>query len=189
MQDLSLHLLDIIENSAQAEARNIYVTIIINEKCNRLTMKVKDNGKGMDEETIDNAQQPFFTTKTSRKKKIGLGIPLFKQNAEQCDGSFSLKSKPNKGTALKAQFRLDHIDRMPLGNITDTILTSIIGHPTIDYTIEYRLLSKSGSKKFLFKTAEIRKELGDIPLDYPDVVTYIRENLCEGFESIYVKNY
>lgn len=189
MQDISLHLLDIIENSAQAQARLITILIRIDKVNDRLSIEIIDNGKGMDRETLYNAQQPFFTTKAARKKKIGLGIPLFKQNAEQCDGFFELVSEVDKGTSLKAVFRFSHIDRMPLGNITDTILTSILGHPDIDYKFDYSLISEKGEKSFCFDTTEIRKELGDIPLNYPDVIGFITGMLSEGIGGIYVEEF
>jgi hypothetical protein len=124
-----------------------------------------------------------------RKKKIGLGIPLFKQNAEHCDGSFNLTSKINHGTNLRAVFLLDHVDRMPLGNISDTVLTSILGHPDLDYSITYTYRSDSGEKEFTFNTAAIREELGDIPLNYPDVISFIKESLSEGINDVYVEEY
>ena len=190
MEDISLHLLDIIENSVQANARNIDMIIVIDKGKNRLSIKIVDNGEGMDEETLERAQQPFFTTKVARKKKIGLGIPLFKQNAEQCEGFFVMSSSPGKGTIIDTEFMLDHLDRMPLGNIADTFLTSILGHPDVDYRLEYSCLDGSTNKNFVFDTAEIRKELGEeIPLNYPDVIGFIREMLTEGILDVYVEKH
>lgn len=188
MQDISLHLLDIIENSAQAGAQIITISIDINKIANSLTLQVDDDGKGMDAETLQNAQQPFFTTKIERKKKIGLGIPLFKQNAEQCEGSFEMTSKPGRGTTLKAVFKLNHVDRMPLGNIADTISTSILGHSEVDYEINYSFTDETGTKDFHFDTRMIRKEIGDIPLSYPDIITFINGSLQEGISGIFVEN-
>ncbi len=187
MQDISLHLLDIIENSAQAKAKLISVKIDVSKLNNTLTIQVEDDGKGMDKDTLQNAQQPFFTTKAERKKKIGLGIPLFKQNAEQCDGNFEMKSEPGKGAVLKAVFAYDHVDRMPLGNIADTISTSILGHPDVDYVINYSYVDVNGSKDFHFDTRMIREEIGDIPLTYPDIITFINSSLTEGIADVYVE--
>jgi len=135
MQDISLHLLDIIENSVRASARNIWISIRIEVLRNELELVVLDDGTGMDAETLEHAQNPFYTTKLEREKKVGLGIPLFKQNAEMCNGSFFMNSEPGVGTELKAIFELSHVDRMPLGKIGDTMLGAIIGHPEAAHVI------------------------------------------------------
>nr|MDK2850678.1 hypothetical protein [Candidatus Cloacimonadota bacterium] len=135
MQDISLHLLDIIENSVRAGAKNIKVRVINNLQQNRLRIIVEDDGKGMDSHTLEKAQDPFYTSKTEREKKVGLGIPLFKQNAELVGGSFKMASEPGFGTVLTVDFVLDHIDRMPLGNLKDTLLGAIVGHPDVDFFI------------------------------------------------------
>ena len=132
MQDISLHLLDILENSVRAGARNIKVRVINNVLKNRLRIIVEDDGSGMDAHTLEKAQDPFYTSKEERVKKVGLGIPLFKQNAEIVGGSFKMASEPGFGTVLTVDFPLDHIDRMPLGNLKDTLLGGIIGHPEVD---------------------------------------------------------
>ena len=186
MQDISLHLLDIIENSMRAEASRLALYIEINKMENRLKIVVTDNGHGMDQEMLINSQDPFFTTKTERTKKVGLGIPLFKQNAELCAGNFSITSEKGKGTRIIAEFRLDHIDRMPLGSISDTILTSIIGHPDVDIILDMkRVDEKNEETSFIFNTQEIKKELEGIPLNHPEVTGFITEYLSEGINNIY----
>lgn len=188
MQDISLHLLDIIENSVRAQASMVTIAISIDEVKNLLTIIVSDNGKGMDEDMISNSQNPFFTTKSERKKKVGLGIPLFKQNAEQCNGSFEIMSKENEGTDIIAVFQFDHIDRMPLGNVADTVLTGILGHPDTDFMVTYKRFKKEGEdQSFVFQTKEIREELGDVPLNYPEVASFISEYLVNGINKIYME--
>jgi Histidine kinase-, DNA gyrase B-, and HSP90-like ATPase len=184
MQDISLHLLDIIENSVRAKARNVWLNIYISQPENLLQIRLKDDGSGMDYDTLLAAQDPFYTTKVERKKKVGLGIPLFKENAERCDGIFKIESIIGKGTTITAEFAYDHIDRMPLGSITDTILTCILGHEQFDIHLD--LLHKKLDLEeldFKFSTALVRKELGDIPLSYPDVITFLNEMLNEGIKK------
>ena len=184
MQDISLHLLDIIENSVRAKARNIWLTIIISHSANLLQIIVKDDGSGMDYETLQAAQNPFYTTKIERVKKVGLGIPLFKENAERCDGCFKIESVIGKGTIITAEFAYDHIDRMPLGSITDTILISIMGHEQTDIHLDLLNQKADGNDlEFKFSTALVKKELGDIPLTYPDVITFLNEMLNEGIKD------
>ena len=186
MQDISLHLLDIIENSIRAKAQNVEIYIEVNKKNNMLKIKVDDDGHGMDEDMLVNSQNPFFTTKIDREKKIGLGIPLFKQNAEACDGSFLIRSKKGKGTTIAAEFRLNHIDRMPLGNISDTVLTSIIGHPETDISFTMKTVDLNDEiTDFIFDTKLIKRELEGIPLNHPDITSFISSFLTEGITGLY----
>ena len=184
MQDISLHLLDIIENSVRANALNVWLSIKISQPENLLEITVKDDGNGMNPETMKAAQDPFYTTKVERKKKVGLGIPLLKENAERCDGSMKIDSVIGKGTKITTAFKYDHIDRMPLGNIADTILTSILGHEQVDIHLDLMHQNKNNEKlEFKFSTALVKKELGDIPLSYPDVITFLNEMLNEGIKK------
>jgi hypothetical protein len=114
---------------------------------------------------------------------VGLGIPLFKQNAELVGGSFKMASEPGFGTVLTVDFVLDHIDRMPLGNLKDTLLGAIIGHPEVDFFIHLIYRDKSEEQCFHFDTKAIREELGEIPLTYPDVIEYIDQSLYEGIQN------
>jgi hypothetical protein len=180
VQDLSLHLLDIIENSARAESKLISITIDVDDVKDRIMIIVKDDGAGMDEKTLAMAQDPFYTSKLEREKKVGLGIPLFKQNVEQWNGSFIMKSQQGLGTELIAEFQANNIDRIPLGSIKDTFLGCIIGHPEIDFDICLHHKTFDSEYEYEFKTAAIREELGDIPITYPDVISYIENEINEG---------
>ena len=183
MQDISLHLLDTIENSVRAEARNIKVRVITDVSKNRLRIIVEDDGVGMDAHTLKMAQNPFYTSKLERVKKVGLGIPLFKQNAELTGGCFKMASEPGFGTVLTVDFGLDHIDRMPLGNLKDTLLGCIVGHPEVDFNINLSYSERGREQSFHFDTAAIKEELGDIPLTYPDVIEYIDQSLNQGIKN------
>lgn len=181
MQDISLHLLDIIENSVRAKAKNIVIEIVIEVLRNKLIISVKDDGLGMDETTLQKAQDPFYTTKVERVKKIGLGIPLFKQNAEMCNGRFSICSEPGKGTDLIAEFQFDHVDRLPLGNLEDTMLTLIVGHLEIDFHFSLiRKMISGDDLSYDLSTAVLKRELGDVPLSYPDVIRFIESDIKQG---------
>ncbi len=184
MQDLSLHLVDIIENSVRGGASLIKIKVGLDTNKNLLTMYVEDNGMGMDAETLSRAQEPFYSSKKNRKKKIGLGIPLFKQNAQQCGGMFSMSSTLGVGTCLTASCNYDHIDRLPMGKLNDTLLTSILGHPEVDY--EIYLYRQSGTDLFDFRlnTAEIKQELAGVPINYPDVILFLTQLLNEANEKI-----
>jgi signal transduction histidine kinase len=136
MEDLSLHILDIAENSISGSARRIEIRIEEDAGSDMLTIEIKDDGKGMDEQTLQKALDPFFTTRTTRR--VGLGLPLLAQAARQTNGKIKLTSKPGQGTTVKATFSLSHLDRQPMGDIQETIRTLVAGHPEIDFLYEYK---------------------------------------------------
>ena len=174
MTEISLNILDAAENSIRAGASYVVISIFIDTQQDKLTVIVKDNGCGMTEEEVSKAADPFFTTRKTRK--VGLGIPFFKYAAESTKGSFDIASKPGMGTAVTAVFGLSHIDRMPLGDMTGTMTALLTCHPATDFLYTYRCNSKS----FTLDTKAFRKILGDIPLDAPQVRTYIKEYLSEN---------
>lgn len=182
MREIALHLLDIAENSVAAESKSISVHVQEDLFHDRLMASVVDDGRGMDAETVEKVQDPFYTTRTTRT--VGLGIPLLKLAAEQADGSFTLQSKPGKGAWVEAEFRHSHIDRMPLGDLSATFLTLLIAHPQIDWIFLYRVTEKNKqSREFLFDSAELKKELRDISLTEPEVLTFLRGMFEEGIQD------
>jgi hypothetical protein len=182
MREIALHLLDIAENSVAAESKNISMHVQEDRAKDRLTVSVIDDGRGMDAETAQQVQDPFYTTRTTRT--VGLGIPLLKLAAEQADGTFSLQSEPGNGTWVEAEFRHSHIDRMPLGDLPTTFLTLLISHPRIDWTFLYRVTdTNKASREFLFESAELKRELGDISLTEPEILTFLRGVFVEGIEE------
>jgi anti-sigma regulatory factor (Ser/Thr protein kinase) len=183
MREIALHLLDIAENSATAESRNISIEVHEDLDQDLLSASVTDDGRGMDSETVRNVQDPFYTTRTTRK--VGLGIPLLKLAAEQAEGRFNLQSEPGKGTRVEAVFRNSHVDRMPLGDLSSTFLTVLISHPAIHWLFVYRVTDREGnSRDFIFDDAELKIELGDLPLTEPEVLTFVRGRLEEGIEAL-----
>lgn len=171
MQDLSLHILDIAENSINASATEISIKIIEDTRENILSIEISDNGKGMDEETIRKVYDPFFTTKAC--KRTGLGIPLLAQSAKECNGRMDIKTEKGKGTAIYVFFQYDHIDRKPLGAIGDTLIVLIASHPEINFVFEQR----RNNSIYSLNTSEIRKELEGIPVNSPAVISFIKDDI------------
>ena len=136
MEDLSLHILDIAENSIAAAARTIEIMIDEDRDKDLLTIEIKDDGKGMHQNTLKKALDPFFTTRKTRR--VGLGLSFLSQAAEERGGKMELKSIPNEGTTTKATFRLSHPDCKPMGDINETIRTLIMSHPEINFVFEHR---------------------------------------------------
>jgi hypothetical protein len=171
MEDLSLHILDIVENSAAAQASQIEIRLAEDRKKDVLSVEVIDNGIGMDEETQRRALDPFFTSKKVRR--FGLGLSLLSESAKAANGHLSIRSKKGKGTRIRADFQYSHIDRKPLGNMGQTIITLVIGNPDIDIIYVH----KKDGQKYVFDTRKIRSQLKDIPINSLDGMRMIREEL------------
>ncbi|HWS29166.1 MAG TPA: ATP-binding protein [Clostridia bacterium] len=179
MKEIALHLLDIVQNSLSAGADLITVSVTIDEGENLLSVSVADNGRGMDEETQKRVVSPFYTSRDTRK--VGLGIPFFKEGAEGCGGSFYIRSKPHAGTEIGASYLIDHIDRPPLGDMTETMLTLCVCNETVNFILRYA----RNDKEFVFDTREIRLALGkDISFQAPEVMEWIKGYLAEGIEEV-----
>ena len=167
MKELSLHILDIIQNSVNAGASIIEIEIEEEEKEDIFRFSVKDNGCGMSADFLRKVKDPFTTTRTTRK--TGLGIPLLEAAAVQCGGRLDIVSEPGKGTAVTAVFQNSHIDRAPLGDMAQTMVTVISGSPEIDFLYTH---IKNG-QSFVFQTEDLRRVLQGVPLDTPEVIGWI----------------
>ena len=177
MKELSLNILDIAQNSVRAGATLVELFLTQDDRC--LTITIRDNGCGMDEETVRRLRDPFFTTRTTRS--IGLGIPLFTLAAEQTGGSLKIESTtdPSKhGTTVTAVFYTDHIDCAPLGDVISTLLTLIQGSETIDFVFTHN----TPQYRVELDTRKLREVLGEVPLNLPDVLQWIREDLADQYK-------
>lgn len=174
LTELSLNVLDIANNSIRAGADLIEIQIQIKRNQDTLTIKIADNGCGMTKEQLEKVEDPFFTTRTTRK--IGLGIPFFKMAALGTGGSFHINSTAGIGTTVTAVFKLSHIDRMPLGDINSTMHTLITLNTQIDFLYTYAF----DGNQFTLDTREFRQILNNIPLNSPEVSQYIKEYLEEN---------
>lgn len=179
MRELSLHILDIMQNSTAANASLIKVSILAKLEIGMLEVVIEDNGNGMDSDHLARVTDPFSTTRTTRK--VGLGIPLFKASAEQSGGSFGITSQKGVGTVVTARYVIDHIDRPPLGELAGVITDMASAYPEL----EIQLLLESGSKQFVFSSREVSKILGEVPLTEFAVVKWLREYIREGMEDIF----
>jgi len=178
VRELTLHVLDIAENSITARAKNIKIQIQENSKTDLLKLVVSDDGRGMDENTVKKVIDPFVTSRTTRK--VGLGIPLLKEAAEACNGFFELKSTLGKGTELTVQFQRSHIDRMPLGDVNTTFQNLFFSNPLIHWIFEYRI----DENEFVFDDVDIKAELLGMSLTEPEIIRVIREIFESGINTV-----
>lgn len=174
MEDLSLHILDIIENSVNAQARRIEIRIDEDPEKDLLTLEILDDGTGMDAQMLQKATDPFFTTRKTRP--IGLGLSMISESARATGGKLTVESAPGKGTRVIVTFHPSHIDMKPLGDIPQTLLTLIVGHPDIELSYCHTISGET----FSFDTREIR----DLPIGSPQVLRRIGERIREGLDRI-----
>lgn len=154
MRELSLHILDLAQNSIEAGAKNLVIDINEDEK-GFFVFRIRDDGRGMSEEMVRQVRDPFVTSRLTRK--VGMGIPFIDMVARQCGGRVDIFSTPGKGTEIAAYFERNNIDRPPLGNIVETIKVLLAGASWIDLIFYYR----RGIESMVFKTSEVRDILGD----------------------------
>jgi len=178
MRELSLHILDIIQNSIRAEAKLVQLLINEDVKNDRLLIEITDDGCGMSQELQKIVLNPFVTSRTTRK--VGLGLSLFQQAARQCEGDLKLESTLKEGTVITVDFKYSHIDRAPLGDIVGTIITILSVNPDLD--LLYRHLINDN--EFIFDTRIIKDELEDVQINLPEILSWLEGYLTEGLEDL-----
>ncbi len=178
MKELSLHILDIVQNSIAAKATQIEIIICEDTQKNILSIDISDNGTGMDKATLQKVTDPFWTSRTTRK--VGLGIPLFKAAAERCSGHFKIRSEAGEGTEIIAEFVRNHIDRAPMGDIAETISLLILTNEGIDFKYTYRF----NGRTYELNTKKIKEVIGDMPIQHLDVIEWIKKDIRQGIEEI-----
>lgn len=179
MFELSLHILDLVQNSISAGASLVVIEVRIDSKRDLLIVVIEDDGCGMDEAMLRRVTSPFATTRTTRK--VGLGIPMFMQCAQMCSGSFEITSTPGAGTRLAATFQNSHVDLPPVGDIIGTMKSLILGAPDKP---DFRFAYSVDGREFDFDTREIRQALAGVPLNEPAVLQWIGEALQEGISEV-----
>jgi len=178
MKDLSMHIMDIMQNSVVAGASLITMEIAESRKDNFWQFSISDDGCGMDANTLAKVTDPYYTSRTTRK--VGLGIPLLKQNAERCGGFLNMESEPGKGTTLVSRFELTHLDRPVLGDVPGVIVLTVSAHPEIEFVYTH----KTNDGEFVFDTREIKEVLEGMPLSDPKIIRYLREMIEENLLEI-----
>jgi Signal transduction histidine kinase len=177
MNDLSLHIIDIIQNSISAGATLITLVIIEDIDGNLLTIIIEDNGRGMSSEQVQRLSDPFFTTRTTRK--VGMGIPLFRQSAEQSGGGLVVESTVGVGTKVTATFIHDNIDRPPLGDVANSFILMVSANPQLDFLLRYVY----NGEEYIFDTIEIKEVLDGMPLNNPSVIKMLTEMVRNNIQS------
>lgn len=179
MRDLSLHLLDLAQNSIKAGAKLIAIRLRVDES-GWLTLTLQDDGCGMSPELLERVTSPFATTRTTRK--VGLGIPMMMENARRAGGELTIESQKGQGTTLTVTYDTHHIDGLPLGDLAGTILSLILTNPDKP---DFLLEGSSPRGEGCFDTREIRNVLAGVPLNEPEVAAWMKEALEETINPIF----
>lgn len=178
MNDLSMHILDIVQNSISAGATRVTLTVDEAPGADLLTIVIGDNGKGMTPEQVSRLSDPFFTSRTTRK--VGMGIPLLMDSARQSGGDVRIESEPGKGTEVTAVFGYSNIDRPPLGDVANALMLLVSSNPALDFLFTYRY----NGDEYLFDTVDVREILGDDALKDLTIIRNLEEMIKDNMREI-----
>lgn len=178
MEDLSLHVLDLVRNSIEAGAKAVQVKVVEDRSRDELCLEISDDGRGMDPSFAAVITDPFVTSRSTRE--VGLGLALVDEAARRSGGRLEVESAAGRGTTVRATFGLSHVDRPPLGDMAATLMAALVGNPRIRLTYIHRV----GDKEFRFDTEDVRARLGDGALEDLEVLRWVGEYCREGIESV-----
>jgi len=173
IEELDMHVLDLVQNAYAAKAHTIEIAVLCDETDDQLTLRVSDDGVGMDAATLEAVQHGYFSSKP--KQTVGLGIPLLREVAQHCDGRFVIESAPGAGTTVTATFRRSHMDLPPFGDLAATFLNVLVTAGGRCVRITYRC----DGNGFELDTEDLLDRLGSVPIHHPEVVRFLRDYLRE----------
>lgn len=175
-----MHILDIIQNSVRANASCVELFVNEEKSSDTYTIIINDDGDGMDEETLERVLDPFFTTRTTRK--VGLGLPLLKQNTERAGGYMTIESELGRGTKTKAVFSFSNIDRPSLGDMPGTVCVLVGANPDMKFV--YKHMTDDG--EYIFNTDDVKEALDGVPINNAEILMYLRDMVNENLLDIKV---
>jgi hypothetical protein len=178
LRELSLHILDVVENGITAGADIIRIQVDESRSTDLLSIIIKDNGRGIPAEKLKKLQDPFVTSRTTRR--VGLGLSLLAAAAERCDGKMEVTAGSGGGTEVRTSFRYSHIDRAPIGDMASTMTTLLMGNPGIDFVYTH----VSDGQEFGLDTRELKKEMGEHPLEDPMVIYQLGERIRTSLNQL-----
>ena len=177
MRELALHILDIVQNSVRAQASMVLVEINENPELNELTITIVDDGTGMTPEQVEHVKDPFFTSRTTRK--VGFGIPFFRDTAQQSGGDLEIESELGTGTEVTARMKLDHINLLPLGNMAETMEIIILSNPEINFIYRHII----GVRIFELNTANLTQFAGPAGVDF-QALRAMKQQIEQGVTAL-----
>ena len=148
---------DITQNAVEAGADTVELDVSESDK--EFRFLVKDNGKGMSEEELKRAIDPFVTDGIKHPhRKVGLGLPFLIQTAEQSGGGWDIKSEKGKGTMVTAWFDTGNVDIPPIGDIPGMFRTILM----FEGNAEIILRRKKLDEEYEVCKSELAEALGGL---------------------------
>ncbi|MGQ9779221.1 MAG: ATP-binding protein [Bacillota bacterium] len=178
MRELSLHLLDLAQNSLAAGANRLRIEVRLEVAADRLSLTVEDNGRGIPAQMLEAVTDPFVTTRKTRR--VGLGLALLKAAAQRAEGDVVVVSREGVGTTVTATFRAGHIDRAPLGDLAGTVVTLLACNPCL----ELELVATWDGREFTFSTAAWREAVDAGSIADPALFLRLRRHLEIGLAEL-----
>ena len=178
MRELALHILDIVENGITAGADCIHIKVIEARAEDLVKISIRDNGRGIPAEKLDRLQDPFVTSRTTRR--VGLGLSLLAAAAERCGGKIKVSVASAGGTEVIATFGYGHIDRAPVGDMASTLTTLLMGNPQIDFVYTHTI----DGDDFILDTRELKKELGVDCLEDPMIIHQLGQHIRTSLAAL-----
>lgn len=179
MREISLHILDLVQNSIEAEATTVTLEIIEDTAKDSMIIRISDNGRGMNKKMRQLVIDPFITTRTTRR--IGLGLPLMDMSTKRCGGYLNIDSTPGQGTVIEAMYQHSHLDRPPMGNLVETIKSILVANPVLQFSYHHTVNNRS----ITVSSREIDDILDGIPLTQPDVLVWLHGYLSDNIANLY----
>lgn len=178
MVELSLHILDIAQNSIVAGAKMMGITIVEDTESDILSIEITDDGRGMKPEVLAGVIDPYTTSRTTRK--VGLGLPLLNDACKITGGRLTIESELGKGTKVMATLGLNHIDRQPLGDIAGVLVLLITANPLIRFIYSH----KKNGNVYEIDTLEVNEILDGIPINSPQVGKMLKEMINSNLDEL-----
>ena len=155
------------------------IEVAVVEADGKISVDIRDNGKGMDEAVLKRAFDPFYTEPGKHeKRKVGLGLPLLKQICEACGGGVSLESEKGKGTHLSYFFDATNIDLPPMGDLAETMVT-LFNYPG---GFELVFTHRKGGDEYSISRSELSEAVGG--LETLDGISLAKEFLRSQEEAL-----
>jgi hypothetical protein len=176
MKDLSLHLLDILENSAKAGATAVMVHVTWRGPW--LHLEIADNGPGFPDGVKADPTDPFLTTRTDRS--IGLGLALLRAAAEQTGGRLELGAAPGGGVLLRASFDFSHCDAKPLGPLEDALSAAMLAWPKLDLFVRV-----GPDRREVLNTQKVKEQLGTVDIGNTQVQVFLHQLFRQELAPLY----
>jgi len=177
MSDLAFYVLDIVENLVRADASVISITFEENTARDILSITLEDNSSGP--RIPDKAaRDPFYTNNNG--KRIGLGLCLFRAEAEQAGGNLKIGKSELGGSLIKATMRLSHVDKSPLGDIAAAISSVVCINPSLDIWFRFRV----GDKEYVMQVEKVARELRSGGFSGLTLARKVREKINTALASL-----